>query len=175
MSRDDREHCLSRWVSEWVARAVLEPFWATAIDHSGAAIASDERAQMVWRQRQKAMGIRPSHLEWHIYQSSTGLFAQIELKTPGNVPTSGQEITMRLLRERNIPSGVCWSVRDFYDLVRSAGFRLHPDAEAITAEIEAKRAAADLAARTKPRNKTKRPHRPRPIVVPPELDEVLPL
>lgn len=130
---------------------------------------------MVWRQRQKAMGIRPSHLDWYIYQRDTGIFAQIELKAPGNVPTPGQETTMRLLRERNIPAGCCWSIRDFYDVVRSAGFKLHPDVDAITAEIEAKHAAADLAAQTRQRKPAKREPRPRPIEAPPFLEDVLPL
>ncbi|HEX2941525.1 MAG TPA: hypothetical protein VHO91_10790 [Rhodopila sp.] len=150
-------------------RIVCEPMWATAIDHSGAAIGKSERAQMVWRQRQKAMGIRPSHLDWYVYQRDTGIFAQIELKHGDGQPTDGQCVTMRLLRERGIPTGCCWSVRDFYEALTRAGFRLHPEAAAIASEIEAKHGAADLAARTKQPKAAKRQPRPRPIAVPPEL------
>src|ERR1700742_2215972 len=99
MSRDQPEHRLSHWVSILIARCVQEPCWFSAIDHSGRAIGGSPQSQMAWRHRQKWMGITPSHLDWYIYQSTTGKYAQFELKIGSNKPDLGQITTMQLLRE----------------------------------------------------------------------------
>lgn len=140
---DQAEHRLSFCVAALLDRVMVGEWWATAVDHSGAAIGRTEQAQMAWRQRQKAMGIKPAHLDWYCFQRDTGVFAQFELKSGYNKPTEGQETTMRLLRERNIPTGCAWTLREFFDLLVSAGFKLHLNAANILSEVEARHAALD--------------------------------
>lgn len=139
---DQPEHRLSFFVDSLLDRILVGDCWYTAIDHSGAAIGKSDQAQMAWRQRQKAMGIKPAHLDWCVYQRETGLYAQFELKSRYNQPTDGQETTMRLLRERGIPTGCAWNLQQFYTLLVEAGFRLHANAANILVEIEARHAAA---------------------------------
>lgn len=148
------EHRLSKIVDLMLDRILVGNFWHTAIDHSGAAIGKTEQAQMAWRQRQSAMGIKPSHLDFYIYQRDTGIYAQFELKRGKNGPTEGQQTTMRLLTERGIPTGCAWTLPEFFELVVKAGFRLHPNARNILVEMGERLAALDRAAAlkaTKPR------------------------
>ena len=146
---DQPEHRLSHIVAALLDRILIGDCWHTAVDHSGAAIGKSEQAQMAWRQRQKAMGIKPAHLDWYIYQRETGIYAQFELKNGRNGPTTGQETTMRLLTERGIPTGCAWTLPDFFDLVVKAGFRLHPNARNILVEMGERLAALDRAAELK--------------------------
>lgn len=130
-------------------RILVEPCWYSAVDHGAAPMGGtkdeQKQARMIRAQRMKARGIKPSHLDWFIYQR--GIYAQFELKYGSNKPDDGQEATMRLLREREIPTGCAKTVRQFYDLLVDAGFALHPNAENILVEIEARYAAADDKAR----------------------------
>lgn len=152
---DDPEHRLSHWFGEMVERVLMEPCWCTAIDHSGRAIGASNverrRAQMIWRERQKKMGIKPDHLDWYFYQVATGIYAQFELKRPdgGPGPTTGQEDTMRLLRDRGIPNGWGRSILDGFNFLRAAGFRLHPNSGNIVTEIIERHAAAEREAAVK--------------------------
>jgi hypothetical protein len=147
--RDDPEPRLSHWVNELLERILLEPCWFTAQDHSGRAIGGSPQAQMNWRQKQRWTGIKVSQLDWRVVQCQPNLYAEIELKYGSGQPDAGQETTMRLLRERGIPTGCAWSVEEFAELLTDAGFRLHPDTNAIVADIAARHAAADAAARAK--------------------------
>jgi hypothetical protein len=149
MARDDPEHRLSHWVNELLERILLEPCWYTAQDHSGRAINGSQQMQMNWRQKQRWYGVKPSQLDWRVIQCQAILYAEVELKCGSGRPDAGQETTMRLLRERGIPTGCAWSVGEFADLLKSAGFRLHPDTDAIVADIAARHAAADAAASAK--------------------------
>jgi hypothetical protein len=144
---NQQEHRLSFFVAQLVERVVEEPMWATAIDHAakpmGKSSEEQRQANMVRAQRMKARGIKPSHLDWAVYQRDTGIYAQFELKVGYNKPDDGQETTMRLLRERGIPTGWARTLRGFYELLVEAGFKLHGNAPNILAEIEARYAAAD--------------------------------
>lgn len=146
---DQPEHRLSKAVDALLDRILVGDFWHTAIDHSGASLGKSEQAQMAWRQRQSAMGIKPSHLDFYIYQRDTGIYAQFELKRGRNGPTEGQKTTMRLLTERGIPTGCAWSLPEFFELVVKAGFRLHPNAPNVLAEMVERLAAMDRAAELK--------------------------
>lgn len=135
------EHRLSKYFDILLDRIMVEPFWATAIDHSGAAIGMSEQAQMNWRSRQKVMGIRPSHLDWYLFQYP--IYGQLELKIGNNKPRDGQLVTMQKLTERNIPNGCAWTLRQAYDWLVQSGFRLHGNSLNILAEIQARYEAAD--------------------------------
>jgi hypothetical protein len=142
---DQPEHRLSHFVDALLDRVLVEPCWYSAVDHGAAPMGGtkeeQKNARMVRAQRMKARGIKPSHLDWFVYQR--GIYAQFELKIGKNDPDDGQETTMRLLRERDIPTGCAKTLRQFYDLLVGAGFALHPNAANILVEIEARYAAAD--------------------------------
>ncbi len=142
---DQPEYCLSHFVDALLDRIMVEPCWYSAVDHGAAPMGKSKddqkRANMVRAQRMKARGVKPSHLDWFVYQR--GIYAQFELKVRYNKPDLGQETTMRLLRERDIPTGCAKTLRQFYELLVEAGFQLHPNAENILSEIEARHAAAD--------------------------------
>lgn len=144
---DQPEHRLSHFVDALLDRILLEPCWFSAVDHGAAPLGKSKeqqrQANMIRAQRMKARGVKPSHLDWFCYQRSTGIYAQIELKVGYNDPDDGQETTMRLLRERRIATGWAKNLRQFYDLLVEAGFRLHANAPNILTEIEARHDAAD--------------------------------
>ena len=139
MARVQREHRLSHYESKLLDRILLEPCWYTAVDHSGRAIGGSVQAQMNWRQHQKWMGIKPSQLDWNIEQMAIDIpsnvplwrIAKIELKYGDNRPDHGQETTMRLLADRQIFTGCCWNIAEFFAALKTAGFQLHANAENI--------------------------------------------
>lgn len=141
---DQPEHRLSHFVDSLLDRVMVEPCWYSAVDHGAAPMGGTKEeqktARMVRAQRMKARGIKPSHLDWFVYQR--GIYAQFELKFGSNTPDDGQETTMRLLRERDIPTGCANTLRQFYGLLVDAGFALHANAENILAEIEVRYAVA---------------------------------
>lgn len=143
---DQPEHRLSHFVDALLDRILMEPCWYSAVDHGVAPLGKSKeqqrQANMIRAQRMKARGIKPSHLDWFCYQKSTGIYAQIELKVGYNTPDDGQVTTMRLLRERGIATGWAKNLRQFYDLLVMAGFRLHANAGNILTEIEARYDAA---------------------------------
>lgn len=147
MQYDQAEHRLSHYIDALLDRILLEPCWYSAIDHfavpMGETDESKKIANMVRFQRLKAMGVKPAHLDWFVYQKSTGIYAQIELKVGYKSPSVGQETTMKKLRERGIPTGCAKTIRQFYNLIVDAGFLLHANAENIVTEIEARHAASD--------------------------------
>lgn len=147
MAIDQPEHRLSHFVDALLDRIMVEPCWYSAVDHGAAPMGktTDEQkqARMVRAQRMKARGIKPSHLDWFVYQKTTGIYAQFELKVGYNTPDTGQETTIRLLTDRGIPTGYARSLAQFYDLLVRAGFVLHANARNILTEIEARHAAAD--------------------------------
>lgn len=158
-SHDEGEHRFSHWAKELLERILLEPCWATAQDHSGVSIGNDPQKQMNWRAKQTWYGVKPSQLDWRLIQLGPCIYAEIELKYGSGRPTDGQETTMRLLRERGIPTGCAWNLRQFYDLVLAAGFRVHANAANILTEIEARFAAAEDGAALKQPTK-KRSYKP---------------
>jgi hypothetical protein len=105
--------------------------------------------QINWRAKQKWYGVKPSQLDYRVAQGKPCLYGEFELKVGSGRPDAGQETTMRLLREAGFATGCAWSVEQFAELLKDAGFRLHPDTDAIVADIAARHAAADAAARAK--------------------------
>jgi hypothetical protein len=151
MARNQAEHRLSHYVDKMLDRILVEPCWYTAIDHSARAIGGSPQAQMNWRQRQKAMGIKPSQLDWSIEQQAIDIpspeplwrVAKIELKYGRNGPDDGQETTMRLLAHRGIITACCWSISEVYQSLKAGRFVLHPNADNIVHEIIERHAAAE--------------------------------
>ena len=135
-----REHIFSHYVDALLDRIMVEPCWFTAVDHSGAAIGKSDHAQMAWHQRRKAMGIKPAHLDWYVYQRP--IYAQFELKVGRGDLKDGQRATMRLLEARGIPTGCAWTIPQVYRLLVDAGFVLHGNAENIMLEVDARCQAA---------------------------------
>lgn len=177
---DQPEHRFSHWVNALLERIVLEPAWYTAVDHSGPVgqkgETPDQRRikRLRWEQRQRMMGIKPSQLDWPaVVQFDPETFAVaaicwIELKRGDNDPTPGQEVTIRLLRERGQIAEPAWDIADVLAILRRARFRLHGNADNIAVEIAAKLDAADRTARAKiaaPRKpKAGKPRAPKPTL-----------
>ena len=142
------EHGFSHWVDHFFDRVILEPGWWTAIDHSGESIGRDPQKQMRWREAQKAMGIKPSHLDWYAVQFDAvaphrpTAIVWIELKVGSNDATDGQGVTIRLLQERGQVADVAYTIPACLALLRRAGFRLHANADNIAAEVQARVEAA---------------------------------
>ena len=158
---DHPEHRLSHYVDTLLDRIVLEPCWFSAVDTGTVMVNSTPTARMRWEQRRRAMGIKPHHLDWYVYQAP--LFGQIELKFGSNKPSAGQQDTMAALARQNIAHGCAWSVLDVYRWLRDSGYRLHANAENIAHEIEARwRAAQDGAERKKPARRTSRARTAKP-------------
>jgi hypothetical protein len=150
---DEGEHRLSHHLGGLLTRIVMEPCWHTAQDHSGAAIGASKQRQMNWRAKQHWYGVKPSQLDWRLIQLP--LYTEFELKYGNGKPTPGQETTMRLLRERGIPTGCFWSLRTVVEFIQRVGFRLHGNTMNILREVEENYAAAERAAET-PKKKTAR-------------------
>jgi hypothetical protein len=152
---NQREHRLSHYVDKLLDRILAEPCWYTAIDTAAKSIDGDKTKAMVWAQRRKAMGIKPSHLDWYVYQCPR--FAQIELKAVAGQQEAykalrpGQRDTMRMLGKQQIPCVAAWSIRSVYEFLRDSGFQLCPTAETIVQIIEAEYHAKDDAALVSPK------------------------
>ncbi len=128
---------------------------------------------MIWAQRRKKRGIKPSPLDFMVYQLP--IYGQSELKIAPHraaaekAMTTDQHTTRRLLREAGCPADVSWSVLTFYQWLVEANFRLHPNARNIAIEIEARWRAAQDAADIKRavssvggKKRTSRPRAPKP-------------
>ncbi len=169
---DAPEWRLQHFAHMLLERIVLEPCWITGVEDARVMMKGSREALMRMEQRRRARGIRPHHLDHVVYQAP--LYTQIELKYGKGKPTEGQEATMRLLSERGIPTACCWTIMQIYEHMRSAGFRLHGNAENIAREIEARWRAADEAKRgAAPAKKRSRgPAIRRANGVPPSLEEM---
>lgn len=175
---DQREHRFSHYVAQFFERVIIEPAWYSAVDHSGPVGQKNETAEqrrikrMRWEQRLRAMGVKPSGLDWPAvlqFDPDTGAVVAacwIELKRGNNQPTDGQRTTMRLLGERKQVAVACWTIHDVLLALRAARFRLHGNADNIAREIEAWLEAADREAPEKLARKAKaRGAKPRPAKV----------
>lgn len=142
---DQPEHRLSHFVDALLDRILVEPCWYSAVDHGATPMGKTDdeqrQANMIRAQRMKARGVKPAHLDWFVFQN--GIYAQFELKHGKGKPSDGQLDTMRLLADRGIPTGCAWTLAQFFDLLLSAGFKLHANARNILTEIEARHGAAN--------------------------------
>ena len=171
---DQPEHRFSFWFDHFLDRVVLEPCWYSAVDHSGPVGNKGDSPEMRrirrmrWEQRQRAMGIKPSGVDWPaILQFDPVTFAVtavcwIELKHGKNQPTDGQRTTMRLLGERGQVVGAAWNIHDCLQYLRAARFRLHGNADNIAVEVQGRLDAAHAAAPARLAKRAKARGKPRP-------------
>ena len=142
---DHGEHRLSIYVNKLLERTLLEPCWFTAQDTAARAIGEnwEEQAQarMIWAHRQRKYGVKPSQLDWRVFQSP--ISAEFELKYGKNKLRTGQITTMKLLSDRSIPTGVFWNLRAVYDFLVISNFRLHGNAWNIMRQLEHEHFQAD--------------------------------
>jgi len=140
---NQREHRFQHWCCEYLDRALLTdvPVWFTSIESGSYMQDATKEQRFAWEGHRKYRGIKPCHLDLYVYQKP--LFAQFELKVGTNKLTSGQRVTIRLLRDRDIPTGCAYTLREFHSLLVASGFRLHGNAENILKEVELRLAAAE--------------------------------
>lgn len=156
---DQPEHRLSHYAVEMLDRLLLEDGYWTAIDNGTQTVKKTPEARMAWENHRRWMGIKQSHLDIYVYQLSTGIYGQFELKVLGKEPTRGQRDTMAVLKRRRIPVDWGHSLRSLYNWLERSGFRLHGNAENIVFELEDRHAAAERHAALK----KDKPHRaPKP-------------
>jgi hypothetical protein len=142
---DQPEWRLSHYVDSLLDRIMIEPCWYSAIEGGTIMINKSPQARMLESQRRKARGIKPHHLDWMVYQYP--IYSQFELKYGVPKPSDGQDTTIKLLSDRDIPAACLSTVMGVYHFLRDAGFKLHGNAENIAAEIEARWRAMDEAKR----------------------------
>lgn len=135
MTIDHAEHGLSHWVALFLERTVVGHCWHTAIEGGTWLSGATQQARMNAETKRSARGIKPSHLDWYLWQKSTGQFTQFELKVKGRKIRVGQDQTMVALRRNQIPTAVCETVPEVCAFLRDAGFVLHGNAVNIAAEL----------------------------------------
>ena len=108
--RDQAEHGLSHWVDLFLERALLPPCWFTAVDTGTYRPGITREQWMAAEQKRRAMGIKPHHLDWYVYQRATGIYVQFELKVAGRPTLPGQDQTLDALHRNKIAACVCETV-----------------------------------------------------------------
>lgn len=167
MVTDQPEWRLSHYVDMLLDRVMMKPCWYSAIEGGSIMVAQSVEARMQNAARRKARGIKPSHLDWMVYQHPR--YSQFELKYGEAKPSAGQAVTIGLLKEQGIPAGCLNSILDVYRFLAVAGFNLHANAANIATEIEARwRARDDEKRLTPPKIKSS----PRPRVSKPSSDQI---
>lgn len=133
--RDQQEHALSHWVNLFLERTIVGACWFTAVDTGTYRPGATREQWMAAEQKRRAMGIKPSHLDFYLWQKSTGQFTQFELKVKGRKTRLGQDQTMVALRHNQIPTSVCETVPEVCEFLATSGFVLHGNARNIAAEL----------------------------------------
>lgn len=132
---DQAEHGLSRWVTAFLERTIIGACWFTAVETGTWLPGSSEQGRMNAETKRRARGIKPAHLDWYLWQKSTGQFTQFELKVYGRPTRQGQKDTMAALRRNEIPTGVYETVPEVCEFLLASGFVLHGNARNIAAEL----------------------------------------
>lgn len=133
--RDQAEHALSHWVDRYLDRAIVGPCWYTAVETGTWMVGGSREARMNAENKRRARGIKPCHLDWYLWQKTTGQFTQFELKVEGRPTRLGQEQTIEALRRNHIPTTVCETVPQVHAFLYTAGFALHGNARNIADEL----------------------------------------
>lgn len=152
---EQAEHGLSRWVDSFLDRALLGRCWYTAIEGGTWLKGATREQRMNAENKRRARGIKPAHLDWYVWQESTGKYTQFELKVDGSPTRLGQDQTMEALRRNNIPTGVCETVPEVWRFLLDAGFELHGNARNIALELHEQYLAKRRAAPKKKRSPRK--------------------
>lgn len=133
--RDLAEHGLSHWVDRFLDRVMIGPCWYTAVETGTWMPGATREARMNAENKRRARGIKPCHLDWYLWQKSTGQFTQFELKVEGRPTRPGQDQTIEALQRNLIPTTVCETVPQVCEFLRDAGFVMHGGARLIAAEL----------------------------------------
>lgn len=132
---DQAEWGLSHWVDKFLDRAMLGDCWYTAIEGGVWTQSKDPAVQMNAAAKRRARGIKPHHLDWYVWQRTTGLYVQFELKVENRPLRPGQRATIALLTRNNICSAVCQTVPEVSDFLADVGFELHGNHRNIALEL----------------------------------------
>ena len=134
------EQRLSVIFDQFLDRALIQPFYATAINDSDHGTRSDNQ-----RARDRERGVKPGQLDWEVWQGppDAGMVRRIELKRGTNGTTDNQDVTIRKLTECGFPPIVGKEIRELAVAMISEGFRFHPNVETLMQHYEAKLAGMD--------------------------------
>jgi hypothetical protein len=155
------EASLQSWVDRLIDRIVLPPMFVTGIDHASQT-SDNARARMAGRGiRFGVPDVYVSQLNISTRRSPTAhpdakfRSCWLELKR-GSGLSSSQVAVHAAMRQAGNLVHVCKTTADVVEALRSSGFTLHPNADALAAEYE-QRVIASETAPAKPRA----PGRPR--------------
>lgn len=134
------EQRLSVIFDQFLHRALIQPFYATAINDSDHGTRSDNQ-----RARDRERGIKPGQLDWEVWQGPPDLAIarRIELKRGKNGTTDNQDVTIRKLTECGFPPIVGKEIRELAVAMIVEGFRFHLNVETLMQHYEAKLAGMD--------------------------------
>jgi hypothetical protein len=116
------EQRLSIAVDRFLRRALVPPFYVTAIQDSDGGARS-----MQQRVRDKNRGIKKGALDWDIIQGPPALCRKLELKRGRNTTSDSQDQTIADLTACGAPPIVAWTLYEVYAGMTVAGFRFLPN------------------------------------------------
>ena len=150
------EHRLQAWTDRLLDRVVLPPMWTTAIDH---AHQTTDNA----RARARGRGVKSGIPDVYVCQGEPTRSAWIELKRGRNSTSGAQDDVHAALAACGLPVSTAYDLAEVLSALRAAGFRLHPNADNICAELTARLDASDREARAAPKSYVaKKPRAPKP-------------
>ena len=124
------EQRLSIAVDRFLRRALVPPFYATAVKDSD----GGERT-MQQRVRDKNRGIQKGILDWIVVQP--GIYRSLELKRGKNDTSDAQDQTIADLTACGFPPVVAWTLGEVHRGLSAAGFHFVPAAETVLQHCEA--------------------------------------
>ena len=134
------EQRLSVIFDQFLDRALIQPFYATAINDSDHGTRTDNQ-----RARDRERGIKPGQLDWEVWQGPPDITIarRIELKRGKNGTTDNQDVTIRKLTECGAPPIVGRELRELVAGMEDQGFRFQENLETLVQHYEAKLAGMD--------------------------------
>jgi hypothetical protein len=129
---------LSIAVDRFLRRALVPPFYATAVKDSDGGERSVQR-----RVRDKNRGIHKGILDWDVVQGPPCLARKLELKRGKNHTSDAQDKTIADLTACGAPPVIAWELREVYTGLLEAGFRFLPNVETTLQHWEAQLAGWD--------------------------------
>lgn len=129
-----REHHFQPVAIAFINRVMVQPYWVTAICHENE-LTDNQRA------RAKKRGVQKGVHDVYVCQRPRRS-CWTELKWGNNQPSDAQIGVGNKLDECEIPRGFAWSIHDVLLRLREAAFDLHPNADNLAVEYQARAEAA---------------------------------
>lgn len=134
--RNKPEARLSIALDRFLRRALVRPFYATAInDQDGETL----DVQKIVRRTNR--GVKKGQLDWDVAQP--GIWRKVELKRGKNTTSDAQDQTITDLTACGFPPIVAWELREAYEKMAAAGFVFAPNVATVLQHCEEQLAGWD--------------------------------